>query len=50
MNYKLDPGDTILVPPEEEDATFFEIFTTALTIATQLVTIVGVVITLVRLK
>lgn len=50
MNYKLDPGDTILVPPEEEDATFFEIFTTALTIATQLVTIVGVVITLVRLQ
>jgi len=48
-NYVLEPGDTILVPPEEE-VTFFEIFTTALTIATQLVTVVGVIITLVRLK
>ncbi|TNE35260.1 hypothetical protein EP342_01850 [bacterium] len=48
-NYKLEPGDTILVPPEEE-VTFFEIFTTALTIAAQLVTVVGVIITLVRLK
>lgn len=48
-NYVLEPGDTILVPPEEE-VTFFEIFTTALTIATQLVTVVGVVITLVRLQ
>lgn len=48
-DYKLEPGDTILVPPEDE-TTFFEIFTTALTIAAQLVTVVGVVITLVRLK
>lgn len=48
-NYTLEPGDTILVPPEEE-VTFFEIFTTALTIAAQLVTVVGVIITLVRLK
>lgn len=48
-NYKLEPGDTILVPPEEE-VTFFEIFTTALTIAAQIVTVVGVIITLVRLK
>jgi protein involved in polysaccharide export with SLBB domain len=48
-NYVLEPGDTILVPPEEE-VTFFEIFTTALTIAAQLVTVVGVIITLVRLK
>lgn len=47
-NYKLEPGDTILVPPEEEDATFFEIFTTALTIMTQLVTIVAVVIAIGR--
>lgn len=49
FNYKLEPGDTILVPPEE-DVTFFEIFSTALTIATQLVTVVGVVITIVRLQ
>jgi membrane-associated protease RseP (regulator of RpoE activity) len=48
-NYSLEPGDTILVPPEEE-VTFFEIFTTALTIAAQLVTVVGVIITLVRLQ
>ncbi len=48
-NYSLEPGDTILVPPEEE-VTFFEIFTSALTIATQLVTVVGVIITLVRLQ
>jgi protein involved in polysaccharide export with SLBB domain len=48
LNYKLEPGDTILVPPEEEEITFFEIFTTALTIATQLVTVVGVVISLTR--
>lgn len=47
-NYKLEPGDTILVPPQEEDATFFEIFTTALTIMTQLVTIVAVVIAIGR--
>jgi protein involved in polysaccharide export with SLBB domain len=49
FNYKLEPGDTILVPPEE-DVTFFEVFSTALTIATQLVTVVGVVITIVRLQ
>jgi protein involved in polysaccharide export with SLBB domain len=49
MDYKLEPGDTILVPPEDE-TTFFEVFTTALTIAAQLVTVVGVIITLVRLK
>ena len=48
-NYSLEPGDTILVPPEEE-LTFFEIFTTALTIAAQLVTVVGVVITIVRIQ
>lgn len=48
-NYTLEPGDTILVPPEEE-LTFFEIFTTALTIAAQLVTVVGVVITIVRIQ
>lgn len=47
-NYKLEPGDTILVPPEEEDATFFEIFTTAITIMAQLVTIVAVVIAIGR--
>ncbi len=48
-NYILEPGDYILVPPES-DITFFEVFTTSLTIATQLITILGVVITLVRLN
>lgn len=48
-NYKLEPGDYILVPPESE-TTFFEIFTTSLTIATQMITILGVVLTVVRLN
>ena len=49
MNYVIEPGDYILVPPESE-ITFFDVFTSSLTIATQLITILGVVITLVRLK
>jgi len=40
--YVLEPGDVILVPTETE-YTFMEIFTTSLTIVSQLVTIVGVV-------
>ncbi len=48
-NYVLEPGDYILVLPESE-TTFFEIFTTALTIATQLITIFGVVYSVIRLK
>lgn len=49
MNYKLEPGDVILVPAES-DTTFFEYFKTSLTIATQIVTIVGVVLTVVNLS
>ena len=49
FNYILEPGDYILVPPESEK-TFFDYFTTGLTIATQLITILGIIITLVRLK
>lgn len=49
LNYKIEPGDNILVPPKEE-MTFWEIFTTGLTVATQLLTITGVIITIVRLR
>ncbi len=42
-NYFLEPGDVILVPPEKE-LTFFEIFTSSLTIVTQLLTIAGVLL------
>jgi protein involved in polysaccharide export with SLBB domain len=49
MNYTLEPGDYILVPPEPE-ITFFDVFTTTLTITTQIVTILGVVFALVRFK
>lgn len=48
-DYVLEPGDAILVPPEKETS-FLEAFTNALTIATQLVTIMGVVITIVNLR
>jgi len=49
MNYKLEPGDNILVPPEKERL-FSEAFTTFLTVTTQIVTMLGVVYALVRLK
>lgn len=48
-DYILEPGDAILVPPEKE-ATFLEVFTDALTITTQLVTIMGVVLTIVNIS
>lgn len=48
-DYGLEPGDVILVPPEEEYS-FMEVFTTSLTIMSQLFTIVGVVVSLVRLR
>jgi protein involved in polysaccharide export with SLBB domain len=47
-NYILEPGDYILVPTESE-LTFGEVFQTSLTIVTQLITIAGVVVALVRL-
>ncbi len=49
MNYKLEPGDNILVPPVKERL-FSEAFTTFLTVATQIVTVLGVVIAILRLK
>lgn len=42
MNYVIEPGDVILVPPEKE-YTFMEILTTSLTILSQLLTIIAVV-------
>jgi protein involved in polysaccharide export with SLBB domain len=49
MDYKLEPGDVILVPTQS-DVTFMETFTTLLTIATQLVTIAGVVIAIMNIR
>jgi polysaccharide export outer membrane protein len=48
-NYMLEPGDNILVLDEPESK-FIEVFTQALTILTQLVTVAGVVYTIVRLQ
>ena len=48
-NYTLEPGDNILVLDEPETK-FIDVFTSALTIAAQLVTIVGVILTIVRLQ
>ncbi len=47
-NYVLEPGDNILVP-EKPDRKFIDVFTSALSIATQLITIAGVIISIVRL-
>ena len=49
LNYKIEPGDVILVPTQK-DVTFMETFITALTIATQLVTIAGVIIAIMNLN
>lgn len=48
-NYTLEPGDVILVPPQKE-VSFTEVFTQVVATVSQLVTIVGVIITLVRLQ
>ena len=48
-DYKLEPGDYILVPTESE-ITFVEIFQTSLTILTQVITIAGVVVALSSIK
>ncbi|MGA2298153.1 MAG: SLBB domain-containing protein, partial [FCB group bacterium] len=48
MNYVIEPGDNILVPPKSE-VTFFEVFSTTLTVVAQIVTILGVMIALRRL-
>lgn len=47
-NYELEPGDNILVLDEPE-IKFIDVFTQVLTIAAQIVTIVGVVLAIVRL-
>ncbi len=47
--YKLEPGDVILVPPEKE-VSFTEVFTQIVATVSQLVTIFGVVYTIVRMK
>lgn len=46
--YVLEPGDNILVP-EQPETKFIDVFTEALSIATQLITIAGVVISITRL-
>jgi len=48
-DYSIEPGDNIIVLDEPE-GTFGETFTKALTIFTQLVTVFGVIYTIVRLK
>ncbi|OGU56900.1 MAG: hypothetical protein A2X64_02605 [Ignavibacteria bacterium GWF2_33_9] len=45
--YKLEPGDVILVPPKEE-LSFTEIFTQTVATTAQLLTIVGVVYSLIK--
>lgn len=49
MDYTIEPGDVILVPPEKE-VSFSELFTNIISVVAQLTTIVGVVLTIVRLK
>jgi protein involved in polysaccharide export with SLBB domain len=48
-NYILEPGDVILVPPQKE-VSFTEVFTQVVATVSQLMTIAGIVITLVRPK
>lgn len=48
-NYTLEPGDNILVLDEPETR-FIDVFTQVLTITAQIVTIVGVVLTITRLQ
>ena len=48
-NYSLEPGDNILVLDEPE-VRFIDVFTEVLTISAQIVTVVGVVLTIVRLQ
>lgn len=47
MDYVIEPGDNLLVPPKEE-ISFMDVFSTSLTIATQIVTIIAVVAALSR--
>ncbi len=45
MDYIIEPGDVILVPPEAEYS-YTELFTTTLTVVTQIFSIVAIVITI----
>ncbi len=47
MNYTIEPGDYILVPPVQE-ADFVETLTTVVTITAQFMSVIGVVIALMR--
>jgi protein involved in polysaccharide export with SLBB domain len=47
MNYTIEPGDVILVPPQKE-LSFGEIFTAAVTTVAQLLTIAGVIYSILR--
>ena len=49
MNYVIEPGDVILVPPEEE-ISFMEVFTRSVTILAQLATIAGVIVALISIN
>ncbi len=48
-DYKIEPGDVILVPTETEISAY-EIFTTTLTVVTQLFTIAGIVLTIINIR
>ncbi|GAB1372369.1 SLBB domain-containing protein [Candidatus Kapaibacterium sp.] len=48
-DYVIEPGDAVLVPTQK-DVTFMETFTLVLTIATQLVTIAGVIIAIMNIR
>lgn len=47
FNYKIEPGDNILVP-EQSDTKFIDVFTDALTITAQLFTVAAVIFSIVR--
>jgi protein involved in polysaccharide export with SLBB domain len=46
-NYTLEPGDVILVPPRRE-LNFWELFTTSLTVVTQIISIAGITFTIIN--
>lgn len=49
MNYEIEPGDVILIPPQEEFS-FMEAFTTTITIVAQIATIAGVIVALLNIR
>lgn len=48
LNYTIEPGDNILVPPESE-VSFWETFMDALTVIVQIASVVGVIVSMVIL-